>query len=85
MTQKRIRILVTANASPNPMTNAEFMQSLRLKYRRPFGLPLPKWALEIGAFMLGTETELILKSRWVIPERLLANGYTFKWPFWGQN
>jgi NAD dependent epimerase/dehydratase family enzyme len=44
-----------------------------------FGLPASKWMLEIGAFFMKTETELILKSRWVIPERLRKAGYSFKY------
>ena len=46
----------------------------------PFGIPTPKWLLEIGAVIIKTETELILKSRWVIPETLLKAGYVFKYP-----
>ncbi len=64
-------------ASPNPVTNAQFMAWVRKKNNRKFGLPLPKLLLEMGAFLLGTETELILKSRWVLPERLLAEGFVF--------
>lgn len=45
-----------------------------------FGLPSPAWLLEIGAAIIRTETELILKSRWVIPQKLLDAGYTFKYP-----
>jgi uncharacterized protein len=44
------------------------------------GLPSPKWMLKIGAVLIGTETELILKSRWVIPDRLQKAGYQFKYP-----
>lgn len=44
------------------------------------GLPSPTWLLKIGAVMIKTETELILKSRWVIPERLVQLGYNFKYP-----
>jgi uncharacterized protein len=46
----------------------------------PVGVPLPRAASELGAFLLRTETELILKSRWVVPERLLAAGYVFRFP-----
>ena len=45
----------------------------------PFGISTPKWLLEIGAIIIKTETELILKSRWVIPERLLNAGFKFKY------
>jgi NAD dependent epimerase/dehydratase family enzyme len=44
------------------------------------GLPSPKWLLEFGAIFIGTETELVLKSRWVLPERLLNDGYDFLFP-----
>ena len=45
----------------------------------PFGVPAPAWLLEIGALVIGTETELILKSRWVLPTTLLESGFTFKY------
>jgi NAD dependent epimerase/dehydratase family enzyme len=47
---------------------------------RKIGLPSPKWLLEIGAALIGTETELLLKSRWVLPERLENSGFTFQFP-----
>jgi NAD dependent epimerase/dehydratase family enzyme len=46
----------------------------------PLGLPAYKPMLELGALLIGTETELILKSRWVLPDRLLKSGYTFAFP-----
>jgi hypothetical protein len=64
--------------SPNPVPNAEFMRTLRHAWRTRFGLPATKWLLEIGAFFLRTETELILKSRRVVPGRLLQSGFTFQ-------
>ncbi|WHX48930.1 TIGR01777 family oxidoreductase [Paenibacillus woosongensis] len=67
-------------ASPNPVTNRELMSEMRRAMNRKFGLPSPKWLLELGAVMIQTETELILKSRWVIPERLEQEGYEFKFP-----
>jgi NAD dependent epimerase/dehydratase family enzyme len=69
-------------AAPNPLPNAEFMLVLREACGMPFGLPAAKWMLEIGAIFLRTETELILKSRRVIPARLLEHGFTFKFPDW---
>lgn len=66
-------------AAPNPISNREFMASLRQKMNRRIGLPSPEWLLEIGAVVIRTETELILKSRWVIPERLEQEGYTFQY------
>ena len=62
---------------PQPITNKTLMQSLRKVLKIPFGLAHPKFLLEFGAALIGTETELVLKSRNVIPERLLKNGYVF--------
>lgn len=67
-------------AAPNPVTNAEFMATIRRVCRVPFGLPAPRWLLEIGACFMRTETELIIKSRRVVPGRLLAGGFTFVHP-----
>jgi uncharacterized protein (TIGR01777 family) len=67
-------------AAPSPVTNKEFMKLLRSSMHFPFGLNTPKWMLEMGAVMIHTETELILKSRWVLPERLVNEGFVFKHP-----
>jgi uncharacterized protein (TIGR01777 family) len=67
-------------ASPEPVTNEIFMKLLRKEMKMPFGLSSPKWLLEIGAVLIQTETELILKSRWVLPERLTNKGFQFKYP-----
>jgi uncharacterized protein (TIGR01777 family) len=67
-------------AAPNPVTNAEMMRLLRKICRVPIGLPAAQWMLETGAFFLRTETELILKSRRVVPGRLLASGFSFSFP-----
>jgi uncharacterized protein (TIGR01777 family) len=69
-------------AAPNPLPNAEFMQILRDACGAPFGLPATEWMLEIGAVFMRTETELILKSRRVVPARLLEHGFTFQYPEW---
>lgn len=69
-------------ASPNPLPNAEFMRALRAGWGRGFGLPAPAWLLEIGALVLRTETELVLKSRRVVPGRLLQSGFPFLFPDW---
>ena len=69
-------------AAPNPLPNSEFMQALRKAWGISFGLPATEWMLELGAFVLRSETELILKSRRVIPTRLLGSGFTFKFPAW---
>ncbi|MGN7358395.1 TIGR01777 family oxidoreductase [Paenibacillus sp. SAF-054] len=67
-------------SSPNPVTNRELMLKLRQTMKMPVGLPSPAWMLEMGARVIQTETELILKSRWVIPERLEQAGYSFQYP-----
>ena len=69
-------------ASPNPLPNAEFMKLLRDAWGASIGLPAQEWMLEIGALFMRTETELILKSRRVVPGRLLEHGFTFKFPTW---
>lgn len=66
--------------SPNPSTNREVMATLRRVLGVPFGIPLPRFALELGAAVIRTETELILKSRWVVPTRLLDAGFVFQYP-----
>lgn len=63
--------------SPNPLPNQEMMKILRAEFNRPLGLSAPKWALELGAFFLRTETELIIKSRRVIPGKLTEAGFRF--------
>jgi uncharacterized protein (TIGR01777 family) len=69
-------------ASPNPLPQQEFQRALRAAWGIPFGLSTPRWILEIGAMLLRTESELILKSRRVVPERLLQTGFTFEYPTW---
>jgi uncharacterized protein (TIGR01777 family) len=66
--------------APFPIKNKAFMDVFRKSYGMPIGLPSPKWLLEIGAIIIGTETELILKSRWVLPDKLLKLGYQFQYP-----
>jgi uncharacterized protein (TIGR01777 family) len=65
-------------AAPNPVNNKALMQLLRKNLKVKVGLPSPTWLLKIGAVIIKTETELILKSRWVVPERLLKAGFKFK-------
>lgn len=69
-------------ASPNPLPNKEFMKIFREVRGAKIGLPATAWMLELGAIFLRTETELILKSRRVIPTRLLEAGFEFKFPDW---
>ncbi len=71
-------------AAPNPLPNREFMATLRRAWGTSIGLPATKWMLEVGAVLLKTETELILKSRRVIPGRLLREGFSFEYPHWPQ-
>jgi uncharacterized protein len=66
--------------SPQPIANSDFMNALRLQMQVPLRFAVPQWALAMGAFMIGTETELILKSRKVYPQRLLDNGFVFEFP-----
>lgn len=85
-----VRFLIARNdlagpvniASPNPIPYAEFMRILRRAAGVPIGLPATRWMLEIGAFLMRTDTELLLKSRRVVPGRLLAAGFGFAFPDW---
>jgi uncharacterized protein len=67
-------------SSPNPVPNKEFMRLLRKATGYHFGLPAYTWMLKLGGWLIGTEPELVLKSRWVVPARLLQEGFTFKYP-----
>ncbi len=67
-------------SSPYPITNKLFMHILRKVTGHKFGLPAYEWMLKIGAAIIGTETELILKSRWVLPTKILQTGFQFKYP-----
>lgn len=69
-------------AAPHPLPNRDFMAALHAAVGMPLSIPVPEWALEIGAFLRRTETELILKSRRVVPGRLLAAGFRFRHPTW---
>ena len=66
--------------SPYAITNTEFMQSLCRAMHIPVALPNPEWMLQLGTAIIGTEMELIMKSRWVYPQRLLEAGFTFSYP-----
>ena len=69
-------------ASPNPLPNRDFMRTLRQAWGARIGLSCPRWLLEIGTWLMRTESELVLKSRHVVPERLLAAGFQFLFPEW---
>lgn len=66
-------------AAPDPVTNDVLMSKLRHITGHKIGLPASTWMLEMGAAMIGTETELILKSRWVVPTKFLKTGFQFKY------
>ena len=69
------------NASaPNPVDNRTLMDMVRKHMGVRLGPPLPRWLLELGAIGIRTETELILKSRWALPEKLLDAGFEFRYP-----
>lgn len=67
-------------AAPNPVTNDQFMSAMRKATGHKFGLPAPAVLLEMGAFLIRTETELMLKSRWVLPTRAMKEGFEFRYP-----
>jgi uncharacterized protein (TIGR01777 family) len=67
-------------AAPNPLPNRDMMRLMREAGAMPFGLPATEWMLEVGAIFLRTETELILKSRRVVPGKLLGSGFQFQFP-----
>ena len=67
-------------SAPDPVPNEVLMKAIRETLHVKIGLPAPAWLLQIGAVLIRTEAELILKSRWVLPERLLKAGYTFTYP-----
>jgi NAD dependent epimerase/dehydratase family enzyme len=69
------------NASaPHPVDNVTLMRTIRKVLRVPFGLPAPRPLLEVGTALIRSETELVLKSRWVVPEKLIDAGYEFEHP-----
>jgi len=69
-------------SSPEPLPYAAFLRILRETWGAPLGLPAARWMLAVGAFFMRTETELVLKSRRVVPARLLDSGFSFLFPAW---
>ena len=67
-------------SAPGPVTNEQFMATLRRTMDCRFGLPAPRWLLTVAAALIGTETELVLKSRWVVPTKLEESGFVFAYP-----
>jgi uncharacterized protein (TIGR01777 family) len=83
---KAIDFLINSNVSgsvnitaPNPRTNNDFMRDLRKQLRVPIGISQPVWLLELASTIIKTETELLLKSRYVYPQRLLDAGFQFEY------
>jgi uncharacterized protein (TIGR01777 family) len=69
-------------SSPNPLPYAEFIRDVREAAGVRVGLPATRLMLEVGAFVMRSETELVLKSRRVVPGRLLDAGFAFRFPTW---
>jgi len=68
--------------APNPLTNAELLDAIRKCERIPVAIPPAKWMVEVGAWLLRSESELVLKSRRVVPRRLRELGFPFEFPRW---
>jgi uncharacterized protein (TIGR01777 family) len=71
-------------AAPNPLPYAVFMRDLRKAWGAPIGLPATAWMVKIGTWLMRTESELVLKSRRVVPGRLLDAGFEFRYPEWAE-
>jgi uncharacterized protein (TIGR01777 family) len=69
-------------AAPHPLPNRDFLRAIREAWGTRIAIPTTTWMLEIGTFLMRTESELVLKSRQVVPSRLLAAGFQFKFPHW---
>jgi uncharacterized protein len=69
-------------AAPGPLPQRELMRALREAWGMRTGVPATRWMLEVGAWALRTDTELLLKSRRVVPGRLLDAGFAFAFPDW---
>ena len=67
-------------AAPHPLTNRDMMRTIRRACGMPFGLPATRWMLECGTFLMRSESELIIKSRRVVPARLIEAGFEFQFP-----
>ena len=68
--------------APEPIPNRDFMRDLRKAWRVSIGLPATEWMIEIGTFLMRSESELVLKSRRVVPTLLLKHGFPFAFPTW---
>jgi uncharacterized protein (TIGR01777 family) len=76
--QKKLDGIINLSC-PAPVTNRLFVNAMRSAFGLTIALNLEKWLLELGAFMMRTETELLLKSRWVLPQRLVEEGFQFRY------
>lgn len=70
-------------ASPNPLRYGEFMRAIRKSWGTRIALPAARWMVEIGTLLMRSESELVFKSRRVVPTRLLQTGFDFQFPHWG--
>jgi uncharacterized protein (TIGR01777 family) len=68
--------------APEPLPNRDFMRALRQAWHMPIGLPAAEWMIAIGTFLMRSESELVLKSRRVVPTLLLKHGFEFAYPAW---
>jgi uncharacterized protein len=68
--------------APEPLLNRDFMRGLREAWHMPIGLPATEWMIEVGTFLMRSESELVLKSRRVVPTLLLKHGFEFAFPTW---
>ena len=66
--------------SPNPVRNADFMGELRQALHRPWSPPVPKWALPVGSWLMGTEASLALTSCRAVPKHFIDSGFKFEFP-----
>lgn len=67
-------------ATPHPVTNTQLMADVRAAFGARWGIPTPRWLIEVGARVIRTEPELVLRSRWLHPGVLLDTGYAFAYP-----
>lgn len=69
-------------SAPTPLPNRDFLRAYREAWGMPLGIPSTSALLSLGAVVMNSEEELLLKSRWVVPRRLLEAGFTFQYPTW---
>lgn len=67
--------------APNPVSQREFMRALRRAMGMPIGLPAYAWMVRLGApLLMRTDPELALYGRYVVPKRLMDEGFEFGYP-----